>query len=215
MIKAVQVLLFLISIAVVPPASGHSLKSLTRDLTKRENYFQAVNRPVPNFRLRSISGKIVSMNDLRGKVIILNFVFTRCTDICPLHTQRIAELQEMINGTPMKGMVRFVSITTDPKNDTPEILKKYVLARGLDLVNWLFLTTTPRQPEYATRRLAQAYGLKFTPAPNGQQMHGLVTHVIDQDGILRARFHGMKFQPVNLVLFVNALTNRNTGNHDH
>ena len=57
-------------------------------------------------------------------------------------------------------------------------------------------------------KLAKVFGLEFTPTPNGQEMHGVVTHLIDQDGRPRARFHGLNFKPVNLVLFVNALTNR-------
>jgi protein SCO1/2 len=46
-------------------------------------------------------------------------------------------------------------------------------------------------------------------------MHGVVTHVIDQDGRLRARFHGLKFNPVDLVVYVNALVNRAQAPHGH
>jgi protein SCO1/2 len=79
----------------------------------------------------------------------------------------------------------------------------------------MFLTAPPDQPEDTTRRIAEAYGLKFTAGDDGMQMHGTVTHVIDQDGRLRARFHGLKFEPVNFVAFVNALTNRTEKPHPH
>src|SRR3546814_2754137 len=87
----------------------------------------------------------------------------------------------MVNLTPMKAQVRFVSITTDPKNDTAEVLRDYGPARGLDPVNWTFLTTMPDQPEDATRRLAEDYGHKFKKTEEGYQVHGIVTHVIDRE----------------------------------
>jgi protein SCO1/2 len=50
---------------------------------------------------------------------------------------------------------------------------------------------------------------------DGYQVHGVVTHVIDMNGRWRANFHGLKFQPTNLVLFINALTNDGHETRDH
>ena len=72
-----------------------------------------------------------------------------------------------------------------------------------------------REFEDSTRKVAEAYGLQFRPDKDGMQMHGLVTFVIDQDGRQRARFHGLKFEPVNLMVFANALTNRTQKPHPH
>jgi protein SCO1/2 len=113
----------------------------------------------------------------------------------------------MINATPMKALVQFVTITTDPKRDTGQALRDYGGEHGLDPVNWVFLTAAPDQPEDATRKIAEAYGVKFDEGEGGVQVHGIVTHVTDQDGKMRGRFHGLQFEPVNFVLFVNALTN--------
>lgn len=121
----------------------------------------------------------------------------------------------MINQTPMKALVQFVTITAAPKRDTGQVLRDYGEAHGLDPVNWVFLTAAADQPEDSTRKIAEAYGLKFTPSDEGMQMHGVVTHVIDQDGRLRARFHGLKFEPINLVTYVNALTNWAQKPHPH
>jgi hypothetical protein len=107
----------------------------------------------------------------------------------------------------MRDHVQFVSITTDPARDTTEVLKACGPPHGLDPSNWTFLTTRPGQPEDATRQLAERFGHKFTPADNGEFVHGIVTHVIDRDGVLRANFHGLKFDPTNLVSLVNALVN--------
>lgn len=201
--------------ALVSPVLSHSLEEVDRDLRDKENYFQPVDSEAPGFTLQDADGRVVRLADLRGKVVVLNFIYTNCPDVCPLHTERIAQIQVMINQTPMKAMVEFVTITTDPKRDTGQVLQDYRAAHGLDPVNWTFLTAAPGEPQDSTRKIAEAYGLKFTEDGDGMQMHGIVTHVIDQDGRLRARFHGLKFEPVNLVVFVNALTNRTQKPHGH
>jgi protein SCO1/2 len=208
-------LAFALMMATVAPVLAHSLEEVDQDLRDKDKYFQPVDSEAPGFSLQDADGRIVSLASLRGKVVVLNFIYTNCPDVCPLHAERIAELQAMINQTPMKAMVEFVTITTDPKRDTGEVLRDYGKAHGLDPVNWVFLTAEPDQPEDSTRKIAEAYGLKFTQGDDGMQMHGIVTHVIDQDGGLRARFHGLEFEPVNLVIFVNALTNRAQKPHGH
>ncbi|WP_448116996.1 SCO family protein [Mesorhizobium amorphae] len=202
-------------IAWVAPVLAHSLEEVGQDLRDNDRYFQPVDSEAPGFTMQDADGRLVSLASLHGKVVVLNFIYANCPDVCPLHAERIAELQTMINQTPMKAMVEFVTITTDPKRDTGEVLRGYGNAHGLDPANWMFLTAAPDQPEDSTRKIAEAYGLKFTQGDDGMQMHGIVTHVIDQDGRLRARFHGLKFEPVNLVIFVNALTNRAQKPHGH
>lgn len=192
---------------LVHGAQAHSLEELDAMLQGDEKYFQPIDRPAPNFTLRTAEGRLVRPADLRGKVVVLHFIYTSCTDVCPLHAEKIAEIQNMVNGTPMKDQVTFVSITTDPTRDTPDVMRKYGSTHGLDLANWVFLTTTQDQPEDATRTLAEALGHKFTKTDDGIQAHGIVTHVIDKEGRWRANFHGLDFAPINLVTFVNALTN--------
>lgn len=198
---------------LIAPVLAHSVDEVDQNLRDNEKYFQPTDSPAPAFTLQDSDGRVVRLADLRGKVVVLNFIYTSCLDVCPLHTERVAQIQAMVNQTPMKTMVTFVTITTDPKRDTPQALRDYGSAHGVDPVNWSLLTTKSDQPEDSTRRIAEAYGLKFVAEDDGMQMHGIVTHVIDQDGQLRARFHGLKFEPVNLVVFVNALTNRTQKPH--
>ena len=187
-------------------AHAHSLKELEDQLHAREPYLQVVNMPAPDFALLDTDGRAVGFVDFRGKVVVLNFIYASCPDVCPVHTEFIARIQEMVNSTPMRDLVQFVTITTDPERDTPALLKDYIAAHGLDPANWLFLTSGEDRPA-ATRELAGRYGLKFTSTGDGYQMHGVVTHLIDKSGVLRARYHGLNPDPTNLVLHVNALTN--------
>ncbi|MFQ5954192.1 MAG: SCO family protein [Kiloniellales bacterium] len=200
--------------AAASTGAAHSLEELESQLGERERYFQPFDKKAPAFELRDADGRTVRLSDSRGKVVVLNFIYASCPDVCPLHSRRIAEIQEMIALTPMQGQVQFVSVTTDPDRDTPEVLRGYGLAHGLDPANWLFLTSGPGRPA-ATRRLAERYGHKFTLAEGGYQVHGVVTHVIDGEGRWRANFHGLKFDPANLVVFVNALVNDAHRPHPH
>lgn len=204
-----------LAFAMALAASAHSLKELESMLGNKEKFFQPMDTAALDFTLRDSDGRAVALADFRNKVAVLHFIYTNCPDVCPLHAERIAEIQRMVNQTPMKEQVQFVTITTDPRRDTPEALRDYGQAHGLDPANWVFLTAGQDEPEDTTRRLAEAYGLKFTKTDDGYQMHAVVTHVIDQGGRLRARFHGLKFAPVNLVLFVNALVNRAQKPHGH
>lgn len=200
-------LCFLLTCA--PPAAAHHPGAdLDEMMGSEEKYFQAIDQPAaPPFELANADGKIVRLSDFSDKIIVLNFIFASCTDFCPIHSEVIADIQEKINATPMKDRVQFLTITTDPAKDTAAVLKDYGPAHGLDAENWMFLTTLPGQPEDATRKLSEEYDVRFEPLEDGQQMHGAVTHVIDRGGRFAAKFHGLRFDTLNMVLYINGLTN--------
>jgi protein SCO1 len=208
-----------ISLAVLaasaPAAAAHSLDELDAQLRDREKYFQPMDQNAPAFTLQDAQGRTVSLEDLRGKVVVLHFIYTSCPDVCPLHAERVAEIQEMVNRTPTRELVQFVSITTDPERDTPEVMRQYGSAHGLDPINWMFLTSGPDRPEDTTRKLAESFGHGFTKTEDGYEIHGVVTHIIDREGHWRANFHGLRFEPTNLVVFVNALVNDAGTPHAH
>lgn len=92
---------------------------------------------VPTFSLTERSGRQVSLIDLKGKVWIANFIYTNCPDTCPIQSAQMKELQ--VEFTSEKDL-RLVSITVDPKRDTPKILTEYASRFGADSERWLFLT---------------------------------------------------------------------------
>ena len=92
---------------------------------------------LPQFTLVERSGKPLGLEDLRGKVWIADFIFTRCPGPCPLMTSRMARLQNSLEG---KSDVRLVSFSVDPENDTPEELTKYANQYHADSQHWFFFT---------------------------------------------------------------------------
>lgn len=93
--------------------------------------------PVPDFRLTERGGSTVTRAALRGTVWLANFIYTACTETCPLQSLQVQRLQEEFAGA---RDLRFVSITVDPAHDTPEALRRYAARHGADPERWLFLT---------------------------------------------------------------------------
>ena len=191
-------------------ARADTVEDLEKVLGEQELYVELTNRPAPEFALQDAAGRQVRLGDFRGKVVVLNFIYAGCKEACPLQSDVIALIQRAVNSGPARDKVQFVSITTNPEKDSAEVLAAYGSDHFLDPVNWTFLTGGPAKPN-ETRELGERYGLKFTQVADGDFIHGVVTHVIDQNGVLRARFHGLKFDPANLIDYVVGLS---TGDYD-
>jgi len=88
---------------------------------------------------------------LKGRIVLVNFFYTQCDDICPLMTENLARVQEML--TPRVGRDIFMySISLQPAHDTPEVLAAYAKAYGVG-PGWLFLTGRPADIELLRHRL--------------------------------------------------------------
>src|SRR3546814_592725 len=171
---------FVVSASAAPTAAHRPVSYLGRVMDSKEKYFQLIDRPAPAFELMGAGEKAITLADFTDKIVVLHFVYASCPDVCPLHAEKIADVQAKINLSPMKDMVQFVTITTDPEKDTADVLAGYGPAHGLDPANWTFLTTLPEQAEDSTRTLAQAFGHSFTTSDDGYQTHGVVTHITDR-----------------------------------
>ena len=119
--------------------SVHGISLWLRSSDKSQGSLETlgVYGEVPDFALRERSGRRVTRADLLGKVWIANFIYTRCTETCPLQSARLARLQAEFPG---EEALRFVSITVDPERDTPAVLARYAERYAADSVRWLFLT---------------------------------------------------------------------------
>src|SRR3712207_9258662 len=91
--------------------------------------------PAPNFALTSSDGHQVTLRDLRGKVVAVAFIYTSCADVCPLLTEKMAQVRDEL-GPEFGRSIAFVSITVDPERDTPDVLKGYAAAFGADRGGW-------------------------------------------------------------------------------
>jgi len=92
---------------------------------------------LPDFTLIERDRRKVTRSDLLGTVWVANFIYTQCTDTCPLQSARMAALQRDFPG---EQSLRFLSITVDPKRDTPAVLDRYASRYEADRERWWFLT---------------------------------------------------------------------------
>ena len=97
--------------------------------------------PAPAFALTDQDGLSLSSDQLRGKVVIADFIYTNCTDICPLLSGRMKQTQETLQtaGLLDRG-VRLLTITVDPVHDTSSVLQAYAQRYRADTRTWQFLT---------------------------------------------------------------------------
>jgi protein SCO1 len=156
--------------------------------------------PAPAFTLTTQDERRLTLADLRGKVVVLTFIYTTCTDTCPLLTAKLASLQSRL-GADFGRRVFFVSVTVDPERDTPAVLKGYGTAHGVRFDGWALLTGTPAEIREVTRR----YGVFAQKTPRGDVDHTFLTSVIDPRGILRVQYMGVRFDPGELLADVRAV----------
>jgi len=136
---------------------------------------------VPAFTFTAQDGKKVSNEDLKGKIWVANFIFTRCKGPCPVMTSRMAELNQALSGRAGQG-VELVSFTVDPEYDTPEVLKEYSGKVGADPAKWKFLTGPKAQVE---QTVMQGFLQALARDQEGAPIHSTRFVLVDRDGWMR------------------------------
>ncbi len=155
---------------------------------------------VPEFRLTDQNDRPVSRDDLRGKVWVASFIFTRCATLCPQVSASMAELQKEL---PPQG-VMLVSFTVDPTYDTPKVLQDYGRRFGADSERWRFLTGDEAKVYELIRKgffLAVEQNQGTARTKGNEVTHSSRLVVVDKRGHIRGLFEGRKVnevgQPVN------------------
>lgn len=143
--------------------------------------------PIGEFALVDQDGEDVTNADLRGKVWIVDFVFTSCPDVCPVLTTQMANLHRRIDA----GDVRFVSVSVDPAEDTPERLREYAARFGADTSRWSFLTT--RDPDSMRGIIERAFRQPVGPRSEMADGRYDILHagrfmLVDRRGVLRGLY---------------------------
>jgi len=148
---------------------------------------------VPDFSLTERNGENVSLAHLRGKIWIADFIYTSCTDTCPLQTGRMARLQEEYSSKPD---IQLVSVTVDPERDTPQTLSLYAARHNADAKRWFFLTG---QRDRIIRLIQDGFHLSVAALPNGAESSGMIPHsprfvLIDKDARIRGYYDSRELE---------------------
>lgn len=194
-------LLFFASIA----AEAHSLKALEEELAQREPaaHFNAnEGEPFPDFALKDARDQTKTIQEFQDKVVLLDFLGTAGV------TDRqvaafLATLQKDIAVGHMTDAVAFISIFRDDGQGDAASLLSFGKRQNLDPVNWTPLSSADSAK---IDDLAKKLGARAKSDGESAARDDTI-YVIDREGHLRARFRGHAFDPVNLVLYANALVN--------
>jgi cytochrome oxidase Cu insertion factor (SCO1/SenC/PrrC family) len=162
---------------------------------------QLSNRPlpaygnIPKFELVNQEGQPFGSEQLTGKIWIADFIFTRCPGPCPIITTRMSELQKPLG----KSDVHLVSISVDPENDTPEVLRTYAEKLSIQPQRWDFLTG-PRESIYSLSRDGFKLGVSDGSEEEGVPVHSTRFVLVDRRGTIRGYYDALTPDAVTKLL---------------
>jgi protein SCO1/2 len=161
----------------------------------------AVIRQAPDFALTNQAGETLRLADVRGKVLLVGFIFTTCNGTCPATTHRMSQVQQEVKARGLADQVRLLSISLDPVRDTPEALRGYASLYDVDIANWSFLTG----PADQVGRVIAAWGMWARPADQGQLDHPSRVFLLDRRGRIREIYNLSFLKPAWVVQDMAAL----------
>ena len=173
----------------------------------------------PAFTLTDQFGHAVHSDAFQDKVVVANFIYTTCTDICPALSGQMLSLQKSLQAEGLLGdAVQMLSFTVDPARDTPEVLRTYAERFQADPHAWHFLTGPEDRliPLIVEGFHLGVQALPPTPAPGASEsghddhasydvMHSGRFVLIDRQGHIRAFIDSRELDPVRLMLDIRTL----------
>jgi protein SCO1 len=139
--------------------------------------------PAPQFELLNQENKIVTNDTYKNKVYVLEFFFTTCPSICPKMNQSMLLIEKKFFGNPSFGIV---SITIDPAQDTPQVLKEHSKILGVTSANWNFLTGDKATIMDLANKGFNLYAAENKKVSGGFEHSGLFA-LVDKNGNIRCR----------------------------
>ena len=171
-----------------------------------EYHVPEVGDAVPDFKLVNEEGRTIQLAQFKGRVLLLTFVYTRCplADFCPRMSRNFAEIDKALQAEPaLYRATHLLSISFDPKYDTPAVLKSYGGAyTGLytkeKFAHWDF--AAPPVDELAA--VTQFFNVGVTPGEGTSLTHSLSTVLIGKDGKVAAWYPTNDWTPAEVLFAV-------------
>ena len=155
---------------------------------------------VPEIPMVNQAGQPVTFTKFRGKALLLTFVDSKCTEDCPIITARFQKVNQMLQHQGQAfAASHLLTVSIDPANDTPPVLRKYGLkyldgsAQGF--AHWSFVDLTPGN----LKKLATAFGVIYRPSGDGDIVHTMVTALVGPDGTVQETWNGDDWDPKSVA----------------
>jgi len=170
------------------------------------------NPPIPtyDFRLTDQSGREVTLSGLRGRAVVLTFLYVHCPDVCPVIADNLHRTDTALG--PTRQHVVFVAVSVDPRGDTPAAVREFLavhhLGGVLEYLTGSYAQLKPIWTHYYVESDASA-GLLETAEVHGTSPdrvgHTAIVYLIDPTGRVRA-FLSSNFAPQDLATDLRAVT---------
>ena len=172
------------------------LSACSKGEKKVENDFP-LHMEVGDFTGVNQDGKKVSYSDLKGKVWVVDFMFTNCDTVCSPMTANMAELQRKLTDEDIDA--HLVSFSIDPENDQPGVLKEYASGVGADFSNWDLVTGYKQEfIESFANKSFMAAAAKLEGS--NQFVHSTSFYLVDEKGIVLQKYEGVSEPPYEQIV---------------
>ena len=197
------VMLPLISYLLVKKASEHAIgmpgrfyyDSVVSTIRDGKTIDDTIWHPVNDFKFQNQLGKTVSLTDLAGKVVVVDFFFTRCPSICPKLTAHIRKFQDALSAkdefkqlNPL--FIQFISLSVDPERDSVSVLKAYGDKFGINPDLW-WLLTGPKKEIYDFSIEQLKLGLADGEGVDSNFIHTQKLVLLDKERVVRGYYNGL------------------------
>ena len=212
-----KALLAIVIAVLIPLASYLVVKKFTDDtnfIPRRYHYDTVITKvkdgievsdtvwhSVKNIQLQNQLGKTVSLSDLNGKILVVDFFFTHCISICPKLTANMKRLQQAIKTRDPRKLVdtpfiQFVSLTVDPERDSPAVLKRYADKFQLNHDTWWMLTGD-KKTIYDFGLNEVKLGVPDSSSVDTNFIHSEYFVLLDRDRVVRGYYNGLDTVALN------------------
>jgi protein SCO1 len=136
---------------------------------------------VPPVALVDQDGVLFSMDDYRGRTVLVEFIYTRCPTLCGVLGDEFSQVRELVRGATTEQNIELLSISFDSENDDREALRLYADRYGATVPRWRIAMPVERSDLAA---LLQTFGVVVIPDGNGGFVHNGAIYLVDASGRL-------------------------------
>lgn len=154
----------------------------------------ALDNLVGNYAFTNADGEQLTMNDLRGKPLVLSMIYTSCYQICPMTTRHLSKVVEKARDALGDDSFSVAIIGFDTRFDTPEAMQYFANKQGISDKNWNLLSISKEDLD----ALSKDIGFLYFPSSNGFD-HLIQATIIDADGMVYRQVYGQVFDTPLLV----------------
>lgn len=149
--------------------------------TARTNKLIEEQPKFPEVTLEDSKERVYPFSEFQGKYVMLTFIYTACTDVCPEMEMNLYEVYEQIPEQYIGEDIMFLSISFDPENDDPETLERYRSFFRSDGETWRMARITDKNE---LQNLLDEFGVIVIPDGNGHFTHNSAFYLVDREGFL-------------------------------